>query len=121
MYCKKCGKEINDNAAFCPYCGAAADGSEKTPAKRDGSSFWWGLLGFLIPLVGLILYIVWRNDYPLRAKSAGKGALAGVIAEAACIIIYVLSVLFIVIILFRGSIAPVAACGIGFSGILFFT
>ena len=23
MFCKKCGKAVNDGAAFCPYCGAA--------------------------------------------------------------------------------------------------
>lgn len=22
MYCRNCGKEINDTASFCPYCGA---------------------------------------------------------------------------------------------------
>ena len=22
MFCSKCGKEIKDEAAFCPYCGA---------------------------------------------------------------------------------------------------
>ena len=22
MYCSNCGKEINDTAGFCPYCGA---------------------------------------------------------------------------------------------------
>lgn len=24
MYCRNCGKEINDTASFCPYCGATA-------------------------------------------------------------------------------------------------
>ncbi len=23
MYCQKCGKEISDEASFCPYCGAS--------------------------------------------------------------------------------------------------
>lgn len=25
MFCEKCGKEINDDATFCPYCGASVD------------------------------------------------------------------------------------------------
>ena len=27
MFCSKCGKQINDGAAFCPYCGAALSGA----------------------------------------------------------------------------------------------
>lgn len=26
MYCSKCGKPLNDGAAFCSYCGAPVDG-----------------------------------------------------------------------------------------------
>lgn len=33
MYCKKCGKKINDNAKFCPYCGAKQ--GEVNDAKRN--------------------------------------------------------------------------------------
>ena len=36
-------------------------------------------LGFFIPIVGLILYLVWKDQTPLKAKSAGKGALIGAI------------------------------------------
>lgn len=54
----------------------------------DESSFGWAFLGFLIPVVGLILYLVWKQDYPLKAKSAGKGALVGVIAGVVLMIIY---------------------------------
>ena len=25
MYCHQCGKEINDEVKFCPYCGAPID------------------------------------------------------------------------------------------------
>ena len=25
MFCKKCGREINDNAKFCPYCGQSTN------------------------------------------------------------------------------------------------
>ena len=26
MFCEKCGKEIADNATFCPYCGQQLNG-----------------------------------------------------------------------------------------------
>lgn len=45
----------------------------------DTPSFGYAVLGFLIPIAGLILYLVWKEQTPLRAKSAGKGALIGVI------------------------------------------
>ncbi len=39
----------------------------------------WFLLGFLIPLIGLILYLVWKDEKPYTASSVGKGALISVI------------------------------------------
>lgn len=32
MFCYKCGKQIDDEVAFCPYCGARAKGAEETSA-----------------------------------------------------------------------------------------
>lgn len=43
--------------------------------KVDAGSFWYGVLGFFIPLAGLILFCVWRNEKPKSAKQAGIGAL----------------------------------------------
>ena len=83
MYCKKCGKEINDNAVICPSCGCATDKYEQKNFKNesDSSSAGWAVLGFLLPLIGLILYLVWKEELPLRAKSIGKGALVSVIVN----------------------------------------
>lgn len=44
----------------------------------DNGGFGWGLLGFCIPLVGLILYLVWKDEKPKTAKAAGLGALISV-------------------------------------------
>lgn len=75
-YCTKCGKEIMDDAVICTGCGCA---QEVAPAKvdTDSSSVGFTLLGFFIPIVGLILYFVWKESQPLKAKSVGKGALIG--------------------------------------------
>ena len=56
-----------------------------TPEDKGG--FLWGLLGCCIPLVGLILFLVWKDNKPKTAKAAGIGALVSVIATVA---VYVL-------------------------------
>ena len=45
----------------------------------DTGGFGWGLLGFCIPIVGLILFLVWKGEKPKTAKAAGMGALISVI------------------------------------------
>ncbi|MDR1560573.1 MAG: hypothetical protein LBS84_12950 [Clostridiales bacterium] len=54
-----------------------------TPAPaaypEDRPSTGMAVLGFLIPIAGLILWLVWKDTKPLKAKSAGKGALVSVI------------------------------------------
>ena len=74
MFCSKCGKEINDDAIICIHCGCGVNNK-----KIDGDAPDTGLavLGFFIPIVGLILYLVKKDTAPLKAKSAGKGALIG--------------------------------------------
>lgn len=40
MFCSKCGKEIKDEAAFCPYCGAKTEESadEKEAGERENKT-----------------------------------------------------------------------------------
>lgn len=45
--------------------------------KQKGSN-WWSVLGFISPMVGLILFLVWKTSYPKSSKAAGRGALASV-------------------------------------------
>lgn len=82
-YCKNCGKQIDDAAVVCPYCGVAA-----TPAVTDNGGFGWGILGCCIPIVGLILFLVWKDTKPKTAKAAGIGAL---VAVCVSVVFYLLS------------------------------
>lgn len=52
------------------------------PTAQDNGSFGWAVLGFFFPIVGLILYLVWRTEKPLSARRAGMGALVSVIVGA---------------------------------------
>lgn len=58
------------------------------PQTQDARSGGFAFLCFLFPIVGLILYLVWKDTLPLRAKSCGKGAIIGVIVSVVFSIIY---------------------------------
>ncbi|ACV22526.1 hypothetical protein [Slackia heliotrinireducens] len=47
------------------------------PVVNDSGSIGWGVLGFFFPIVGLILFLVWKNTKPKCAKVAGIGAIIG--------------------------------------------
>lgn len=93
MYCKNCGQQLDDKAVFCPHCGAGTP--PLSPVQEDDApSAGFAVLGFFVPLVGLILYLVFEREYPQRAKSSGKGALIGFITRVVLVIVAeVLSVL----------------------------
>ena len=44
---------------------------------QEGSCIGWAILGFFFPLVGFILFLVWRNTKPKASKMSGIGALVG--------------------------------------------
>ena len=44
----------------------------------DEKSTGLNVISFLIPLVGLIIYLTQKDTHPIKAKSAGKSALWGV-------------------------------------------
>ena len=103
MTCKRCGKEVNEGA-FCPYCGTPL--YVETPQKVDKPDAGYTVLGFFLPVIGLILYLVWKDDYPLRAKSCGKGALIGVIVAVA---LWVLSIVLTLLITMLGLLVTIPA------------
>ena len=77
MLCNNCGKEIDDQAALCPHCGTSI--KKLNPGQLDGPVGGLGVLCFLIPVVGLILYLIWKNEKPVKAKGAGRAAIWGLI------------------------------------------
>ncbi len=108
MYCRNCGEQLNDNDRVCPACGTpvvktgpqgapnngpqtyAYGGTDDAPRQTyqysgpeyqpspDTGSKGWGVLGCCLPLIGLILFLVWKDDKPRSARSAGIGAIIGV-------------------------------------------
>lgn len=90
MLCRNCGNPINSHASYCTYCGAKCNDQEIQKVSNDKTSFGFALVGFFIPIAGLILFLLCEDKKPKRAKSAGKGALTG-------FIIYILIILAFVV------------------------
>lgn len=104
-YCPNCGTLLNEGDNVCSNCGYIlvlndkdSDHSKGNSAKydaippsqshpseyeysstNDSGNPWWAVLGFFIPLVGLILFLIWRTTQPNNAKSSGFGALISVV------------------------------------------
>lgn len=69
------------------------DANRKThPAENDTGGWGWGILGFCVPVAGLILYVVWKDTKPKTSRLLGIGALISAIIGS---VIYGLTFLFV--------------------------
>lgn len=101
MYCSKCGVALVDGK--CPVCGRAEAPNNNSNAnnstnqqqpqtiyisgEKDGKNAGYNVLSFFFPIVGLIFYCIWKDQFPIRAKNCGKWALISVIVTVALYII----------------------------------
>ena len=107
MRCPNCNHEVKEGMLFCQQCGTKIEAVrtpeeavatpqavnlqesiippeklQKSPVKNapvEGGTFGWAVLGFLLFPIGLILFFIWRREYPKCAKSSGKGAFLGLV------------------------------------------
>lgn len=78
-FCKNCGAKLEEDEQTCHNCKAAFEednlkgkDDDKDESAHDKGSIGWGVLSFMIPLVGIILYCEWKKSKPRNAKVAGK-------------------------------------------------
>lgn len=83
-YCSHCGKEVVDEAVVCPSCGCATG---NTNVVEDVPSTGLNVLAFVFPVIGLIMYLMDKDKAPTKAKSMGKWALYGLIAEVVLLLL----------------------------------
>lgn len=105
-YCAYCGIKVEDQKAECPSCGShqtiseSHDGSKKTLSYAtqvnvtDTGSLGWAVLGFFLPIVGLIVYLVLKDSQPKNAKKAGKFALISIIIVVIIDIFFMSRIMF---------------------------
>ena len=105
MFCKNCGKEINDNAVICPNCGIQVKEFNSETAATGGVkringlgiaafvvsllSLWLGMYFMIASLVGLGLSIgamVIRNKY----NSCNGLAIAGLVLSIVSTVIWLI-------------------------------
>lgn len=105
MFCKKCGKEIKDDAVVCPYCGVQV-GNFSTPTPKTNVLAIVGVIfAFLMPVVGLICSIIGKNKVE-ECGGNGKGlATAGIVISVIAIVLLVLAVVFLLAFAFLGVFA----------------
>jgi uncharacterized membrane protein YvbJ len=85
-YCRHCGAEMVDDAVLCVKCGCPVE-NITIAGETDAPNMGYAVMSFFLPIVGLILYFMWKDKTPLKAKSCGKGALICVIISFASLII----------------------------------
>lgn len=79
-YCSNCGAEIDENAVVCVKCGCAVQGKQlQNTMNEDTANVGFIILSVLIPLFGVIYWLVKAKEYPKRAKACG---IAGIISFA---------------------------------------
>lgn len=95
MYCKNCGEQVTEVDKYCPGCGKSvsevqqvSNSSNQYQGSVDQANFGFAILGFIVPIAGIILYFIWKNEYPLKARSCIRGALVSI---SIAVIIVVLS------------------------------
>lgn len=75
------------------YYGNQPPYGYNAPNPKDVPSAGFNALAFFFPIVGLILYLVWKDETPKRAKAIGKWALISVIVG---VVFYILMMIAMV-------------------------
>lgn len=94
MFCKNCGKEINDKAAICIHCGCAT-GNPNTVEELSGESkkTMGVLMGIFLGIIGLIVGICMFPENSYERKTFIKGwGIAFAICVGVGVLIYILAI-----------------------------
>lgn len=95
MYCFSCGNKIHEKSVLCPHCGTIL----KKEYFNKNAEVGWGILGFFVPVAGLVLYLIWLESKPKIAKMSGIGALCGFSAIILFWLLYFLSFLLFFLVI----------------------
>ena len=80
---------MDDRAELCPSCGVRVKEEDKN--TLDNPSHIAGAASCCFPIVGLILYFLWKDEKPKSAKLVCKWMIAGIVVW---IVGYILAFVF---------------------------
>ena len=86
--------------------GGLGASSTQVQSAKEGGTVGWGILGFFLPIVGFILWLVWKDEHPARSRSAGIGCLVSLCLGVVGSIIYII-ILFAILGLGSGAYAAI--------------
>lgn len=113
MFCSHCGKPLEDGAQFCSNCSAPVEpaaapqgyapqaenmppyGAPQPPYPPYGmpqpsmepASLGLRVLCWFIPILGIVLYFIKKDEKPVYAKQCGKAALISILVNVAIVIL----------------------------------
>lgn len=96
MFCKNCGKEIDDNAYVCPHCGVKVEKSELQSQEKNTLAIVGFVLSFFIAIAGLICSILayrkCKNENAPQKGFAVAGIVISAISMALTVLIYIIAI-----------------------------
>ncbi len=90
MFCVHCGKEIKDEAIFCPHCGVAthnykavAESQPKAlPVRKEFNVI--ALIGFVMSIVAVVLIFIEMSVFLLAVITALVLSIVGAVNSKSC-------------------------------------
>ncbi|MFH5881270.1 MAG: hypothetical protein ACNA7U_01965 [Candidatus Izemoplasmataceae bacterium] len=81
--CNVCTTNNESNARYCKRCGAQLEQQSKQQniivTVDEPAGCLLTLIAIIWPIVGIILYILWFNNYPRRASSILTATIIGIV------------------------------------------
>ena len=98
MFCKNCGKYIRGNSAYCKRCKSLLlfsrrknldkELSDEYYSEKDRNSIGADVISFIMPLIGIILFFIYRYPLPGKSRSIAESLILGCIVWAALIVMF---------------------------------
>lgn len=86
-FCSNCGTQLEDGVSFCSNCGTPTNSSERQSFRTnnsfnydkesEGAPTWLKIVSFLFPIIGFVLYFVYKSENKKKASDCAKFAWIG--------------------------------------------